>query len=44
MRLSQFSLELPPPSDFQKMIKDPRMIIENYDEVVNGAAELGEIL
>jgi hypothetical protein len=42
--LLNLPMELPPPSDFQKMIKDPRMLIENYDEVVNVAADLGEIL
>lgn len=42
--LLNLPLELPPPSDFQKMIKDPRMIIENYDEVANVATVLGESL
>lgn len=36
--------ELPPPSDFVKMIDDPKLVIENYDEVVDAAAELGEVL
>lgn len=37
-------LELPPPSDFVKMIKEPKMVIGNYDEVANVAAALGEAL
>jgi hypothetical protein len=35
---------LPPPSNFVKMIQDPRLVIENFDEVVKAAAELGEVL
>jgi len=42
--LLNLPLELPPPSDFQKMIEDPRRTIENYDEVAKVAAELGERL
>lgn len=38
-------LESPlPPSDFVKMIEDPKLVIENYDEVVAAAAEFGEVL
>lgn len=40
--LLNLPLELPPASDFVKVIKDLRMVIENYDEVANAAALLGE--
>lgn len=36
--------ELPPPSDFVKMIVDLKLIIKNYDEVIDAASELGETL
>jgi hypothetical protein len=36
--------ELPPPSNFVKMIKDPMLVIENFDEVVKAAAEVGEVV
>jgi hypothetical protein len=42
--LLNMPLELPPPSNFVKMIKDPKMVIENYDEVADVAAALGEAL
>lgn len=37
-------LELPPSSDYQKMIDDPMGVIENYEEVVSAAAAVGEPL
>lgn len=42
--LLDLPIELPPPSDFVKMIEYLRMVIENYDEVANIAAALGEAL
>lgn len=42
--LLNLPLELPPPSDFQKMIKDPKTLIKNYDEVASVAGALGENL
>lgn len=40
--LFNFSLELPPRGKFMKIIEDPGLVIENYAEVKNVAAELGE--
>jgi hypothetical protein len=37
-------LELPPPSDFVKVINNLKQTIANYDEVANVAAALGENL
>lgn len=37
-------MELPPTSDFVKMIEDPKSMIENYEEVAKVAAEMGERL
>lgn len=42
--LLNLPLELPPPSDYKKVIKDTRRVIENYDEVADVAAALGEKL
>lgn len=42
--LLNLPLEIPPPSDFVKMIDDLKAVIENYDEVAAVAAELGEAL
>lgn len=42
--LLNLSLELPPPSDFKKMIEDPEMVIENYAEVAAVATSFGETL
>lgn len=36
-------LELPPPSDFVKVINNIKLTIENYDEVADVAAALGKI-
>ncbi|QPD03472.1 MAG: hypothetical protein Nkreftii_001246 [Candidatus Nitrospira kreftii] len=37
-------MELPPASDFVKVIDDPKSVIENYDEVSAAAVALGEAL
>lgn len=37
-------LEVPPPSDFVKVIDDPKSVIENCDEVFDAALALGEAL
>lgn len=42
--LLNLPLESPPQSDFVKMIEDPKIAIENYDEVAEVAIELGEVL
>lgn len=42
--LLNLPLELPSPSDYVKMINDPKTIIENYDEIAGLAAAMGEKL
>ncbi len=42
--LLNLPMELPPPSDFVKMIEDMKAVIENHDEVADVAAALGEAL
>jgi LPS sulfotransferase NodH len=37
-------LEVPPASGFVKMIHDLKLVIENYDEVVDAATEFGVVL
>ena len=42
--LLNISPELLPPSDFKKMIEDPKLIIENHEEVAAVAMAMGETL
>jgi len=42
--LLDYPFEMPPPSDFVRMIDDKRSVIENYDQVAGIAAQLGERL
>ena len=37
----ELPVELPPPSDFSITIKDLRSTLENYEAVVERAAEMG---
>lgn len=43
-KLLKLPVELPPASDFVRVIEDLRAVIENYDEVASAAAEMGEEL
>ena len=44
LRFLDLPIMLPPSTSFVKMIKDPKLIIKNYDEVSCAANELGEAI